>query len=656
MILSCNNVSKSYDGKVILDGLSFFIEDKEKVGLVGINGAGKSTLFRIITGEESADEGNITFSKDKTWAYLSQYQVVDSERTIYEEMLDSKRDLIDMEARLRNIEINMEDADEKTLEEYAALTERFNNNGGLTYKSEISAVLRGLGFDEEEFSRSINTLSGGQKTRVYLSKILISKPDIILLDEPTNHLDINAVEWLENYLNSYTGAVLVISHDRYFLNKIVGRIVEIERGKGTSYKGNYDRYTEEKAKVREIRLKEYINNQREIARQEQVIEKLKSFNREKSIKRAESREKALNKMNRVSKPVELDTEMGLKFNVGSMSGKDVLEVSGISKAFGDNVLFNNVSFNITRGDRLGIIGGNGTGKTTLLKIINDFEKEDAGSIKIGANVKIAYYDQEQQQLNEDNMLFDEISDYMPEMTNTEIRNILAGFLFTGDDVFKYIRDLSGGERARISLIKLMLSDANFIILDEPTNHLDIDSKGVLENALKNYEGTVLFVSHDRYFINRVADRIIELKDHKIKIYGGNYDYYLEKKDETGSICEAGSLDSSRVVGTGVGGIAGTDSISKEERTVGVSESDAKLNWLKDKEEQARKRKTEKRLKEIEEGIQKGEEKAAKLNEEMAKPEIACNIAELTKLNKELEEVNEELEVLYEEWEEIEEEM
>lgn len=632
MILSCNNISKSFDGKVILDNCSFHTEDREKVAIVGVNGAGKSTLFKIITGELQPDDGIVTVSKNKTLAYLSQHPDIAGEHTIYEEMLDVKKDIIEAEKNIRSLEEKMKNTEgdelNQLLENYSKLTHNFELNDGYAYKSEIIGVLKGLGFLEEDFDRKIKSLSGGQKTRVFLSKILLSKPDLILLDEPTNHLDLNSIAWLEGFLSNYKGAVVIISHDRYFLDKTVTKVIEIENTKCTTYNGNYSNYALKKAALREAELKRYLNQQQEIRHQKEVIEKLKSFNREKSVKRAESREKQLSKIDVIEKPKYVDDEMHLKLTPRITSGNDVLSVENLSKSFDGNHLFSDINFQIKRGEKVGIIGNNGTGKTTILKIINGIIDADFGTTKLGTKVEIGYYDQEHHVLTMENTLFEEISDAYPDMTNTEIRNVLAAFLFTGDDVFKQIKDLSGGERGRISLAKLMLSNANFLILDEPTNHLDIISKEILENAINSYEGTILYVSHDRYFINKTANRIIELTNNKIVNYIGNYDYYLEKKDELTAIYASPK--------------------PLEIKTTPASSS--KADWQTMKDEQAKLRKKQNELKKTEEKITELEEKNNLLSEEMNNPDISSNVGRLMELTKEIEAVNKELEQLYSLWE------
>lgn len=535
MILACHNISKAFGDQVIVKSGSFHIEDREKVALIGLNGAGKSTILKMIVRELDTDGGEIILAKGKTLGYLSQHQELTTEHSIIEELRTAKADVIAMEKQIRVMEMEMKhlhgDALEERLHSYHLLTERFEQANGYAYQSELVGVLKGLGFREEEFSKRVDTLSGGQKTRVALGKLLLTKPDVLLLDEPTNHLDMNSINWLENYLLNYDGAVLIVSHDRYFLNRVVSKVIEIEHGSIMSFQGNYTAYAQKKQMIREAKLKEYLNQQAEIKHQEAVIEKLKSFNREKSIKRAESREKMLNKMERIEKPMGDPQELHFSLEPSCISGNDVLSVEGLSKSYGTLTLFQDVSFEIKRGEHAAVIGDNGTGKTTLLKILNEVVPADNGVFRLGSKVKIGYYDQEHHVLHMEKTIFDEISDDYPSLTNTQIRNTLAAFLFTGEDVYKLIGDLSGGERGRVSLAKLMLSEANFLILDEPTNHLDIASKEILEKALNDYTGTVLYVSHDRYFINQTATRILDLVNHSFVNYIGNYDYYLEKKEE-----------------------------------------------------------------------------------------------------------------------------
>ena len=619
MILSCNNISKSFGTDIIIKSCSFNIEDHEKAAIVGINGAGKSTLLKIITGEEPADTGIVTLAKDKTLGYLAQQQDLQSDRSIYDELLSVKQYILDMESELRRIEAAMNSASGDELDalmnRYTNLNHEFEMNNGYAYKSEITGVLKGLGFAEEDFSLHVNTLSGGQKTRVSLGKLLLSKPDIIMLDEPTNHLDMESISWLENYLLNYNGAVLIVAHDRYFLDKIVSKIIEIDNGDCTVFSGNYTDYASKKAILRNMKLKEYLNQQRDIKHQEEVIAKLKQFNREKSIKRAESREKMLDKIEVVDKPVELNARMNIK----------------LTKSFDGNTLFNNINFEIKRGERVALIGNNGTGKTTILKLINGIIPPDSGSIYLGAKVSIGYYDQEHHVLDPDKTLFQEIQDAYPDLNNTQIRNTLAAFLFTDDDVFKYIRDLSGGERGRVSLAKLMLSNANLLILDEPTNHLDIVSKEILENALNSYTGTILYVSHDRYFINATATRIIELTNQNIVNYIGNYDYYLEKRD---ILTAKASPDAQ---------LSSSDNTTKK---------DSKLSWQQSREEQNKLKKKQNEIKKTEIRIAEIEDRLSAIDTEYSDPSIGSNTARLMELHNESTQLKKELDELYEHWEEL----
>lgn len=632
MILSCSNIDKTFVDNHVIKNASFHIEDYEKAAIVGINGAGKSTLLKIIVGDLPADAGLVTFAKDKSFGYLAQHQAVDSENTLFDELLTVKQEVLELESSIRQCELDMKSADgdalELLLKKYTNMTHRFEAINGYAYKSEITGILKGLGFAEAEFDKKVATLSGGQKTRIALGKLLLQKPDLIMLDEPTNHLDLNAITWLETFLLNYKGAVIIVSHDRYFLDKITTKIIELDNGIVSSFKGNYSDYAIQKEHLRTEQMNAYLNQQREIKHQEAVIDKLKQFNREKSIRRAESREKMLDKIERLEKPVEVNADMKLKLTPYRTSGNDVMRIQGLSKSFGQNTLFTDVSFEIKRGEHVAIIGDNGTGKTTLLKIINELIPADKGEIKLGANVEIGYYDQEHHVLHMDKTLFEEISDEYPYLTNTEIRNTLAAFLFTGEDVFKKISALSGGERGRVSLAKLMLSEANFLILDEPTNHLDITSKEILEAALNAYEGTVLYVSHDRYFINKTASRILELTQKEFVNYIGNYDYYLEKRE-----------------------ILTPVSVS-ETAAPADKPSTQKLDWKQQKESQAQARKRENDLKKTETRIEELEQKCASLDEEMTKPENAINSAKLQKLSKEKETLSLELETLYEKWEEL----
>lgn len=634
MILACHNIAKSFGDQIIVKSGSFHIEEREKAALIGLNGAGKSTILKMIVKELDADSGEIVLTKGKSIGYLSQHQDLSGNRTVLEELKTAKSDIINLEKQIRMMEIEMKNLEgvslENRLHSYHLLTEKFEHENGYAYQSEIIGVLKGLGFDEDDFSKKVNTLSGGQKTRVALGKLLLTKPDVLLLDEPTNHLDVNSITWLETYLLNYDGAVLIVSHDRYFLDRVVSKVIEIENGNIMSFLGNYTDFAKKKQIIREAKIKEYLNQQQEIKHQEAVIEKLRSFNREKSIKRAESREKMLNKMDVLDKPIERQNELHFSLEPSCTSGNDVLSVESLSKAFGQLTLFKKVSFEIKRGEHVAIIGANGTGKTTLLKIINDMISGDEGSFKLGTNVKIGYYDQEHHVLHMNKTIFDEISDEYPSLTNTQIRNTLAAFLFTGDDVFKLISDLSGGERGRVSLAKLMLSEANFLILDEPTNHLDIASKEILEKAMNEYTGTVLYVSHDRYFINQTATRILDLVNETFVNYIGNYDYYLEKKES----------------------LTAAYSVPVVNNTIPSSsvETENKQDWKAQKEAQAQERKRQNELKKLEEQIGILEERNSQIDTELTKPEIFTNSVKCQELSLEKSSILHELESLYERWE------
>ena len=698
MILSVNNLSKSYDGNDILNNISFHIEANDKLGVTGINGAGKTTLIRQIIGEETPDTGTVTLSKGARMGYLSQTALDNSDRTIYEEVLSVKQYLIDMEEELRDLERRMNEAgsafnaasdpaneennDAQSLTDiysrYASLSHRFELENGYAVRSNVTGILKGLGFTEEDYGKRVSTLSGGQKTRLALGRLLMDAPEILVLDEPTNHLDIASVSWLEGYLKSWRGAVIIVSHDRYFLDRIVNKILDIENGTAHLYLGNYTAFAEKKAALRKDMMKAYLNNQAALKHQQEVIDKLKQFNREKSIKRAESREKALAKMDRIDKPFDVEDAMKLHFTPSKLSGKDVLFADGLSKSFGTQLLFSGVNLDIKRGEKLAIIGPNGTGKTTLLKIIMGLEPADKGELDFGSLVEPAYYDQEHQVLDPDNTVFDEISDAYPYMNNTQIRNLLASFLFTGDDVFKLIRDLSGGEKGRVSLAKLMLSKANLLLLDEPTNHLDITSKEILEEALRNYEGTVICVSHDRYFINRIATRILELDHHHFINYQGNYDYYLEKqadatfdklkaisgqteeeskgtgdrRDSAGNYAASAAsqiIDSTAAAAAGEGMSTGASAHQNAAPAV-------KLSYQEQKERKQQVQKLRNALADCEKRIAEHEEMISNIDAQIAIPANAVNSAKLNELTSKQAKLQEKLEELYANWEELSEQI
>lgn len=643
MILACHHISKAFGTDVILDDISFHIEEYEKAAIIGINGAGKSTLLKIIMNELAPDSGEVILAKGKTIGYLAQHHSRDSKRTIYEELLDVKKEVILLEERMAETEHAMKDAKgeelDQLLKSYARMRQSFEDQNGYAYRSEVVGVLKGLGFAEEDFNKEVHLLSGGQKTRVALGRLLLAKPDILLLDEPTNHLDMNSTAWLETFLMNYKGAVIIVAHDRYFLDKVVTKIIEIDHHQGLVFKGNYTDYAAKKAQLRDMQRKAWLNQQQEIAHQEAVITKLRSFNREKSIKRAESREKMLDKMERVDKPLEESDGMRIMLEPDTLSGNDVLFIENLTKSYDGEYLFQNVSMDIKRGERVALIGDNGTGKTTILKIINQLVPADRCDLRLGAKVHIGYYDQEHQVLHDDKSIFDEISDAYPNLNNTRIRNVLAAFLFTGDDVFKLIKELSGGERGRVSLAKLMLSHANFLILDEPTNHLDIQSREILEEALQNYTGTVLYVSHDRYFINQTATRILNLTEGGLNSYPGNYDDYIEKKDSP-------SINSS----------GGFEPAVSSERVQQIPETPQKTvgkdDYLRQKEEQAKERKRQNQIKKVEKRIDEIETRLAELDELMADPSVATDVKRLMEINAEHEDLDTELLELMEEWENL----
>ena len=667
MILSCHNISKSFGVESILENVSFLINEHEKAAIVGINGAGKSTLLKIIIGELSADTGEVIFAKGTTFGYLSQHQDLVSERSVYDEMLSVKAELLRKEQAMRKLEQDMKSAEGDALEQmlasYTRLTHEFEQEEGYAYRSKVVGVLKGLGFTEEDFGKCIATLSGGQKTRLALGRLLLLNPDLILLDEPINHLDMNSIAWLETYLLNYSGAVIIVAHDRYFMDRIVTKVIELDNKQARTFNGNYSEYAEKKEQLRAIEIQHYLNQQREIKHQEEVIAKLRSFNREKSIKRAESREKMLDKMERLEKPTTVDSKMRLKLEPNITSGNDVLYAADLSKSFGELELFRGIGLDIKRGERVAIIGGNGTGKTTLLKIITGMLEPDTGEIRTGVKVHVGYYDQEQQVLHADKTIFDEIQDEYPYLTNTAVRNVLAAFLFTNDDAFKLVKDLSGGERGRVSLAKLMLSEANFLILDEPTNHLDIVSKEILENALNSYTGTILFVSHDRYFINKTATRILDLTRGTLVNYKGNYDYYLEKKEQTEAIVfgqtsatignrNGSGATNGNVTVSGTAGKGNGQSSASNNSTSTSESSSGRDDWQKKKEEQARERKRKSDLEKVEKQIHLLESEDAEIDEKLTDEAYYTDPHKLVELNKRKQEIAEQLESLMEQWEEL----
>ncbi len=632
MILGCKDIQKSFGVHVVLEKITFHIEKKEKAAIVGVNGAGKTTLFKILTEQSSPDKGELFLKKDISIGYLAQNQQIDSKKTIFEEMLTVFAPLLQEEKKLREMEKEMAELTGEALSQhmkkYAAAQHLFEQKEGYGYQSRIRGVLKGLGFLEEDYERPISQLSGGQKTRVYLSKLLLYKPDILLLDEPTNHLDIASIQWLEDFLKGYEGAVLLISHDRYFLDRIVTKVIEIENKRSTVYEGNYTFYAKQKEVNRQIEQKAYELQQKEIKRQEDVIKTLRAFNREKSIKRAESREKALERMQRLEKPENLPAKMRLKLTPKKISGNDVLKVEALGKSFADEKLFECVSFAIKRGEKVAIIGPNGVGKSTLFKILLGQIQQYKGQIHIGTNVEIGYYDQEQQQLDENKTIFQEIADAYPNMKMGEIRNVLAAFVFMGDDIYKTISTLSGGEKGRVALAKLMLSNANLLMLDEPTNHLDMYSKEILEEALSCYEGTVLYISHDRYFINKTAQKVLELTAEGVNEYLGNYQYYLEKKAQQ----------------------ALTEGEKPKDLSPAAPVTDTKAHWLKQKQLQSEQRKAEAKIQRVENEIEQTELKIAQLEDMLFQQEVSTDFDKAQKLFLEKTNLEKALEGLYEQWE------
>ncbi len=638
MILSTSRITKYFADNPIIREATFYLNEKEKTALIGGNGTGKTTLLRILTGELSSDSGSVTMAKGFSYGYLPQQQTYHSDQTIYHELLAGKQDILELDKQLRSLELDMKHSDGNALEgklaRYSKLTEEFEKKDGYAYKSQVIGVINGLQFTGSDRNKPINQLSGGQKTRVALGKLLLNMPDLLILDEPTNHLDLESVRWLETYLKNYKGSVLVVSHDRYFIDRIADKILELEAGFIHTFMGNYTDYAKKKEEIRNARRRQYTNQQKEIRHQEEVIAKLRSFNREKSIKRAESRVKLLNKMERLDKPVSESKNMNMAFTPGIISGNDVLTTDGLSKQFGSLLLFKDVSFALKRGEKAAVLGANGTGKTTLLKILAGQMKPETGTFRLGTNVRVGYYDQEHQVLSDDKTIFEEIQDEYPSLNHTKIRNLLAAFLFTGDDVYKNIRLLSGGEKGRVSLAKLMLSEANFLLLDEPTNHLDIESKEILEKALQNYEGTVLYVSHDRYFIDKTADRILDLTGKKLISYIGGYQYYLEKKETQEAIHQVSDPSGDRT----------------------LTESASKADWKEEKARQAAKRKLENEFAGCEEAIAGLEFKIAGLEKDLSADENARDAGKLLEISNEKEAAEKELKEKMQVWEKLAEEV
>jgi len=635
MFITVDNIKKSFGERTLIKNGSFFVDNKDKIGIVGSNGVGKTTLIRMILGEETIDDGSINISKNLRIGYLSQLNKADNTNSLYEEIILADPYILDLNAeilKLNDLMGSLADKDEldKTINRFTRLNEEFEKNDGYTYFSRAKSILKGLGFTENDFEKKIAMLSGGELTRITLGKLLLAPNQILILDEPTNHLDMGSIEWLEGFLSDYSGALILISHDRYFMDKIVTKIVELEDENLRTYQGNYSAYAKKQEQIRLAYIKAYENQQRQIKHQEEVISKLKSFNSEKSIKRAESREKHLEKMDRIEKLQE-ESIIKMKFDTNRLSSKKVLTVNDLSKNYENREIFKNVSFDISRGEKVALIGNNGVGKTTILKIINGFIDGFKGEIRFGENLDIAYFEQNAENMNLDNTVFDEISGTFPSYTNTKIRNALASFLFTGDDVFKTISSLSGGERGRVALVKLMLSGANFIILDEPTNHLDIASKEILEAALNSYEGTIFYVSHDRFFINKTADRILKLSENGVDNYLGNYDYYLEKnKEREESLSKGDFMDTS-------------DNASTKEL------SNSAYEWKNEKQRQADKRKTENRIKKLEEDIALYEDKLSELERLLMQDEIASDSVKCLNVSNEHKMVQKLLDDVMTEW-------
>lgn len=626
MIISANNITKYFGEEKVLSDVSIQINKDERYAICGSNGTGKSTLLKILINELTPDEGEVHIAKNIKVGYLAQYNDNSSNDTILNTVINARDDLINMENELSMLEQNM--TDKEAIDNHEKLLKDFQDKGGLYYKSLAESVLKGLGFTNDEFSKTLDMLSGGELTRVYLARILVEDNDLLILDEPINHLDINAISWLESFLSSYNKPLIIVAHDRYFLDKVVDHVLDLNTTPARTYKGNYSAFMSQKENLLLTNEREVEKQNKEILHQKEVIEKLQSFNREKSIKRAESRIKTLDKMEVINKISDNKTDIRLSFDVRNRSGDDVLRVEEISCIYDDGKIFENVSFSLNRLDRVALLGDNGTGKSTILKMITGSKKATSGTIKMGTNVELSYYDQAQMNLTDDNTIFQEIHDMYPNMNNTKVRNALAAVGFMQDDVNKLIKTLSGGEKGRVSLCKLMLSDANFLILDEPTNHLDMESKDILEHALNEYEGTLLFVSHDRYFVNKVATKVLELTDNGVNEYLGNYDYYIDKKD---SVSNKYTFS------------------SKEDIT---KESSGKDDWKKQKELAAKKNKLKKEFNNIESQIEKLEDEIAKIDEELMNPDNATNSAKLNELTNNKNEINLKLEPLYDKWEEL----
>ncbi|AQM61506.1 ABC-F family ATP-binding cassette domain-containing protein [Clostridium baratii] len=640
IVLSCRNIKKSYGIQDVLKDVTLSVNEGDKVGIIGPNGEGKSTLFKILSKNITPDDGDMFIDKNKTIGYLSQHLSLQSDNTIYEEVSSVFQHLINLENKIKDLEIKMKEPydeanasyHEKLIKDYTTSQELYENRGGYTYRGNISKVLKGLGFLEDDFNKVITTLSGGQKTRIALCKLLLQNPDILLLDEPTNHLDLEAIEWLEEFLKSYKGTLLVISHDRFFLDAVTNRTFQVINGHVNCYNAPYTKYLELKEKDYEAKLKAYNLQQAEIQRQEEIIQKFRSFNREKSIRRAESREKALEKMERLDAPDKEKGASKIQFETAVKSGYDVLHIENLSKSFEDKNLFNNISFDLKRGEKIALIGDNGRGKTTLLNIIMGKLKADSGKTILGTNVNVGYYDQEQSDLDQNKTILDEVWDAFPDLTTTRIRTALGSFLFTGDDVFKEIKNLSGGEKCRINILKLMLSQSNFLLLDEPTNHLDIPSREALENAILNYDGSMLIVSHDRYFLNKVINKIVELKETGMDEYLGNYNYYMEKKQNPSRFEVYEEVSNGKT----------KTQVKEEKKKVKLAQKEIRI------------KKT--RLREVESSISENEALLEKLNNDLCLEEIYSNPKEAERVNKEISNTEITIESLYEEWETLSEEL